>query len=141
MVVTYPKYIFGRGKVNVTQGGVTITDEKNRTEPFTFDDFALPDVISYLQNETNLTRRTLAEMLIRSKRLNDFRKNPQMFIDGAIAIIKNTMSKFVVDGIKYQRLGNSDIWAQELFESEELTGYIDQNMVRRDTTALRIHCL
>jgi len=130
LVVTYPKYIFGRGKVNVTQGGVTITDEKNRTEPFTFDDFALPDVISYLQNETNLTRRTLAEMLIRSKRLNDFRKNPQMFIDGAIAIIKNTMSKFVVDGIKYQRLGNSDIWAQELFESEELTGYIDQNMVQ-----------
>ena len=39
------------------------------------------------------------------------------------------MSKFVVDGIKYHRLGGSDIWAQELFESEELTGYIDQNMV------------
>lgn len=136
LVVTYPKYIFGRGKVNVTQGGVTITDEKNNTEPFTFDDFALPDVIGYLQNETNLTRRTLAEMLIRSKRLDDFRKNPQMFIDGAIAIIKNTMSKFVVDGIKYQRLGNSDIWAQELFESEELTGYIDQNMVQTTNNGL-----
>lgn len=136
LVVTYPKYIFGRGKVNVTQGGVTITDEKNNTEPFTFDDFALPDVIGYLQNETNLTRRTLAEMLIRSKRLDDFRKNPQMFIDGAIAIIKNTMSKFVVDGIKYQRLGNSDIWAQELFESEELTGYIDQNIVQTTNNGL-----
>ena len=136
LVVTYPKYIFGRGKVNVTQGGVTITDEKNNTEPFTFDDFALPDVIGYLQNETNLTRRTLAEMLIRSKRLDDFRKNPQMFIDGAIAIIKNTMSKFVVDGIKYQRLGNSDIWAQEFFESEELTGYIDQDMVQTTNNGL-----
>ena len=68
-------------------------------------------------------------MLIRSNRLDDFKKNPQMFIDGAIAIIKNVMSKFVVDGIKYHRLGESDIWAQELFESEELTGYIDQNMV------------
>lgn len=136
LVVTYPKYIFGRGKVNVTQGGVTITDEKNNTEPFTFDDFSLPDVIGYLQNETNLTRRTLAEMLIRSKRLDDFRKNPQMFIDGAIAIIKNTMSKFVVDGIKYQRLGNSDVWAQELFESEELTGYIDQNMVQTTNNGL-----
>ena len=129
LIVTYPKYIFGKGKVNVTQGGVTITDEKNQTQPFTFDDFAIPDVISYLQNETNLTRRTLAEMLIRSNRLDDFKKNPQMFIDGAIAIIKNVMSKFVVDGIKYHRLGESDIWAQELFESEELTGYIDQNMV------------
>lgn len=129
LIVTYPKYIFGKGKVNVTQGGVTITDEKNQTQPFTFDDFAIPDVISYLQNETNLTRRTLAEMLIRSNRLEDFKKNPQMFIDGAITIIKNVMSKFVVNGIKYHRLGESDIWAQELFESEELTGYIDQNMV------------
>jgi len=129
LIVTYPKYIFGKGKVNVTPGGVTITDEKNQTQPFTFDDFAIPDVISYLQNETNLTRRTLAEMLIRSNRLDDFKKNPQMFIDGAIAIIKNVMSKFVVDGIEYHRLGESDIWAQELFESEELTGYINQNMV------------
>lgn len=129
LTVTYPKYIFGKGKVNVTQSGVTITDEKNNTQPFTFDDFAIPDIISYLQNETNLTRRTLAEMLIRSDRLEDFKKNPQMFIDGAIAIIKNVMSKFVVDGIKYHRLGESDIWAQELFESEELTGYINQNMV------------
>lgn len=129
LVVTYPKYIFGKGKVNVTQSGVTITDEKNQTQPFTFDDFAIPDVISYLQNETNLTRRSLAEMLIRSNRLNDFKKNPQMFIDGAIAIIKNVMSKYVVDGIKYHKLGNDDIWAQELFENEELTGYIDKNMV------------
>jgi type III restriction enzyme len=136
LVVTYPKYIFGRGKVNVTQGGVTITDEKGHTEPFTFDEFALPDVISYLQNETNLTRRTLTEMLIRSGRLNDFRKNPQMFIDGAIVIIKNVMSKFVVDGIKYHRLGESDIWAQELFESEELTGYIDQNMIATEHNGL-----
>lgn len=131
LVVTYPKYIFGRGKVNVTRGGVTITDEKNNiTEPFTFDDFALPDVLSYLQNETNLTRRTLAEMLIRSGRLDDFRKNPQMFMDGAVAIIRNVMSKFLVDGIRYQRLGDSDIWAQELFQSEELTGYLDQNMIQ-----------
>ncbi len=136
LVVTYPKYIFGRGKVNVTPGGVTITDEKNNTEPFTFDDFALPDVISYLQNETNLTRRTLAEMLIHSRRLNDFRKNPQMFLDGTIAIIRDTMGKFMVDGIKYQRLGDSGIWAQELFESEELTGYLDQNMVQTEHNGL-----
>ena len=52
-----------------------------------------------------------------------------MFIDGAIAVIKNVMSKFVVDGIKYHKLGADEIWAQELFESEELTGYLHSNMV------------
>ena len=129
LVVTYPKYIYGKGKVNVTQGGVTITDEKGQTLPFTLDYFDYPDVISYLQNETNLTRRTLAQILVDSGRLEDFKKNPQMFIDGAIAIIKNVMSKFVVDGIKYHKLGTDEIWAQELFESEELTGYLHSNMV------------
>jgi Restriction endonuclease len=97
--------------------------------PFTFDDFEYPDVISYLQNETNLTRRTLAQILIDSGRIDDFKKNPQMFIDGAVAIIKNVMSKFVVDGIKYHKLGDDEIWAQELFESEELSGYLNSNMV------------
>ena len=129
LVVTYPKYIYGKGKVNVTQGGVTITDEKGQTFPLTLDDFEYPDVISYLQNETNLTRRTLAQILIDSGRIDDFKKNPQMFIDGAIAIIKDVMSKFVVDGIQYHKLGADEIWAQELFENEELCGYLNSNMV------------
>ncbi len=129
LVVTYPKYVYGKGKVNVTQGGVTVTDEKGQTLPFTFHDFEYPDVISYLQNETNLTRRTLAQILIDSGRINDFKKNPQMFIDGAIVIIKDIMSKFIVDGIRYHKLGNDEIWAQELFESEELSGYLNSNMV------------
>ena len=129
LVVTYPKYIYGRGKVDVTKAGVVITDEKGRSEPFTFDDFEYPDVISYLQNETNLTRKSIAQILIDSGRIEDFKKNPQMFIDGAIAIIKNVMSKFVVDGIKYHKLGNDEIWAQELFESEEISGYLNSNMV------------
>ena len=129
LVVTYPKYIFGRGKVDVTKAGVMITDETGKSEPFTFDDFEYPDVISYLQNETNLTRKSIAQILIDSGRIKDFKINPQMFIDGAIAIIKNVMSKFVVDGIKYHKLGNDNIWAQELFESEEVSGYLNSNMV------------
>ena len=129
LVVTYPKYIYGRGKVDVTKAGVVVTDEKGKSEPFTFKDFDYPDVISYLQNETNLTRRSIAQILIDSGRIEDFKKNPQMFIDGAIAIIKNVMSRFIVDGIKYHKLGNDDIWAQELFESEEVSGYLNDNMV------------
>jgi type III restriction enzyme len=37
----------------------------------------------------------------------------------------------VVDGIKYQRLGDSSYYAQELFEREELTGYL-KNMLDAD---------
>lgn len=34
----------------------------------------------------------------------------------------------IVDGIKYQRLGDDHFYAQELFEQEELTGYL-KNML------------
>lgn len=34
----------------------------------------------------------------------------------------------LVDGIKYQRLGQDEYYAQELFESQELTGYL-KNLV------------
>ena len=32
-----------------------------------------------------------------------------------------------MDGIKYQRIGNEEYYAQELFEQEELTGYYRGN--------------
>ncbi len=34
----------------------------------------------------------------------------------------------IVDGIKYQKIGNEYYYAQELFETEELTGYL-RNML------------
>lgn len=139
LVVTYPKYIYGRGKVDVTKAGVFVKDETGRSEPFTFRDFEYPDVISYLQNETNLTRRSIVRILMKSGRIDDFRKNPQMFIDGAIAIIKSVMSKFIVDGIKYYKLGNDEIWAQELFESEEISGYLNSNMVATPNRGIYEH--
>ncbi len=41
-----------------------------------------------------------------------------------------------MDGIKYQRLGDEYYYAQELFEQEELTGYL-KNMLAVDQVGLR----
>ena len=40
----------------------------------------LPDIIAYLQKETELTRHTLVTILKGSGRVGDFRINPQQFI-------------------------------------------------------------
>ena len=40
-----------------------------------------------------------------------------------------------MDGIKYQKIGDEEVWAQELFESEELTGYLGQNMLESAKSA------
>ncbi len=92
------------------------------------NDVPLPDLLTDLQDKTQLTRRTIVRILIESGRLNDFKRNPQQFIELAGETINRTKRLAIVDGIKYQRLGDEYYYAQELFEQEELTGYL-KNML------------
>ena len=87
-------------------------------------DIELPDLLTDLQDRTQLTRRTIYRILTGSRRLNDFKRNPQQFIELAAEAINRCKRLAVVDGIKYQRLGNECFYAQELFEQKELTGYL-----------------
>jgi len=89
----------------------------------------IPDIIGYLQNETNLTRKTIVEILLQSKTIDQFKENPQRYIEQVAQIIKATMRLFIIDGIKYTKLGDEEYYAQELFETEELTGYLSKNMI------------
>ncbi|HNV19055.1 MAG TPA: hypothetical protein PKX22_06520 [Rectinema sp.] len=59
-----------------------------------------------------------------SKRLEDFKANPQAFIDIAIKTINDCKHIALVDGIKYERIGNDYYYAQELFLNKELSGYL-----------------
>ncbi len=88
----------------------------------------LPDILTELQDRTQLTRRSICRILIGSQRLNDFKRNPQQFIELAASIINRCKRRVLVDGIKYQRIGDRSCYAQELFEQEELTGYL-RNML------------
>ncbi len=92
-------------------------------------DVPLPDLLTDLQDKTQLTRRSIARILQESGRLEDFRRNPQQFIELAAETIIRTKHLAIVDGIRYRRLGQDGaFYAQELFEEEELTGYL-RNLV------------
>jgi type III restriction enzyme len=88
----------------------------------------LPDLLTDLQDKTNLTRRSIVEILRRSRRLNDFKRNPQQFIDLSVEAINRTKRLALVDGIRYQCMGKDHYYAQELFEKEELTGYLKNTL-------------
>ena len=88
----------------------------------------LPDLLTELQDRTQLTRRSIYRILCGSGRLDDFRRNPQRFIELAAQAIGRCKRQAMVDGIKYQRLGDEHYYAQELFETEELSGYL-KNML------------
>jgi len=101
------------------------TKETNTSAPVTLDegDIALPDILTELQDTTKLTRRSILRILAESGRLDDFRHNPQQFIELSTEIINRAKSMALVDGIRYQRTGNESFYTQQLFETKELSGY------------------
>ena len=111
------------------RGGVS-SEETTVAAPIIIEetDIELPDLLTDLQDKTQLTRRSLVRILTDSNRLDDFKRNPQQFVELATESINRTKRLALVDGIKYQRIGDEDYYAQELFEQEELTGYL-KNML------------
>lgn len=132
LVVGKPRFITRKATIDVTRGGVEAGEVQERTAVYDARDYELPDIVTYLQNETNLTRRSIVRILVESGRLADFKNNPQKFIEQVSAIIRDQMRLFIVDGIKYQRLGDEDFYAQELFEDNELFGYLRKNMLEAE---------
>jgi len=129
LIVGKTKVVYRRDLTGITRGGVVSNEVREAVHVYGTRDYVLPDIVSYLQNETNLTRRAIVDILIKSKRLEDFKNNPQKFIDETIQIIRRTMRRFIVDGIKYHMIGGDYYWAQELFEDKELYGYLSKNMI------------
>ena len=99
-----PKIRVAAGQVQIAKGGVTTTAMTAAVEQPAAVIQALPDVLAYLQNETELTRSTLVRILKGSGRLVDVFVNPQRFLDQVAAILKHELHRLLVDGIKYERL-------------------------------------
>ena len=66
-------------------------------------DIELPDLLTDLQDRTQLTRRSIISILIGSGRLDDFKRNPQLFIEQTAEVINRCKRLALVDGIKYQK--------------------------------------
>jgi len=49
-----------------------------------------------------------------------------------LKIISSKMRHLLVDGIKYTKIGDSEYYAQELFENTELFGYLSKNMMESE---------
>lgn len=118
-----------KADIAIGKAGVEATEREGAaTVVLDEADIELPDLLTELQDRTHLTRRTIHRVLTGSLRLDDFKRNPQQFIELAAEAINRCKRLAVVDGIKYQRIGAEQYYAQELFEHEELTGYL-KNML------------
>lgn len=123
------RFIYRKAKTEIDRGGIHANLVKETASVYESRSFELPDLITYLQNETNLTRRTIVRIINDSGRLDSFKNNPQKFIEQVSTIIKNQMRLFVVDGITYHKMGDDEYYSQELFNDNELFGYLQKNML------------
>jgi type III restriction enzyme len=125
------KYKYFKVKTEITKGGVGVVTGSNvedSIDSYTVSRPNIPDILSYIQSETSLTRRSIADIIVNSKTEIYLKRNPQRYVDEAIKIIKNTMSHFIIDGIKYEKLDN-EFYGQELFDTNELKVHFKDGMI------------
>ncbi len=122
-----------KADIAIGKAGIEATEQQEGAATVVLDeaDIGLPDILTDLQDRTQLTRRSIHRILKESERLDDFKRNPQQFIELAAEAIKRCKRLAIVDGIKYQRLGDEHYYAQELFEQEEMTGYLKNLIAAR----------
>jgi type III restriction enzyme len=85
----------------------------------------IPDILGHVQRETELTRSTIARILVESGRLSDVTKNPQQFLDRATKEIRKALDDMMIDGIKYERVEGHE-YEMRLFEDKEITSYVEK---------------
>jgi type III restriction enzyme len=127
------KISFTTAQLSLSKAGVEAQALAAKTESVEYRG-PLPDILAYLQNETELTRSTLVRILNESGRLGDFLINPQRFMDAVAAILKSELHQLIVDGIKYERIPSNEPeseWRMELFRNEELINYLKALQVKK----------
>jgi type III restriction enzyme len=111
--------------LNITQAGIeqdrVILSKTVTVKPHRF----LPDILAYLQRETELTRATLVEILKQSGRLKEFTVNPQVFMTESARLINRALHEMVIEGIKYEQI-KDQYYEMRLFEEPEIEEYLNR---------------
>ncbi len=116
-----------RAGVKVLRGGAKGEELGTRSADLK-GSYDLPDIITELQEATSLTRKTIVDILIGSKRLSEFIGNPNDFIGMTKRALQSELAKIVVDGIQYERIAGSVYELRELQRDgeEEKERFLDQ---------------
>ena len=83
----------------------------------------LPDILAFLQSRTELTRCTLVQILRGSKRLDDFRINPQSFMEVVAQEISRALHDLMLGGVQYDKIPNQQ-WEMSRIEREAEEGIV-----------------
>ena len=83
----------------------------------------LPDILGFLQKESELTRHTLAKILKQSGRLNEFKLNPQAFMVAVADAIGKALHDLILEGIQYEQVPGQS-WEMSRIEQDAEKGIV-----------------
>jgi type III restriction enzyme len=111
---------FTTAATTLRKAGVAATPESQSHQELRYEG-PLPDLLAYLQAQTDLTRSTLQRVVKTSGRLEEFLINPQEFMDTTVGALRTAMLELLIDGIQYERIPEAEpdhVWQQEqIFEA------------------------
>jgi type III restriction enzyme len=82
----------------------------------------IPNILEAIQKRTSMTRKVIFDVLDASNMFENVPTNPQQVIDEVSTAINRCKQRQAVDGIKYEKTGQS--YNMELFENKELEAYL-----------------
>ena len=92
----------------VSEAGFTYTADENRN---------YPDLIRRLQDATELLRKTIIDIIVKSGRLSEFYINPEEYIKQVSKILSDVKKVNLTDGIKYEKV--DEYYEQDLIFNDE----------------------
>lgn len=116
--------------VDITKKGVIDKGHqiKDLGAVYEYESMNYPDFIRRLQDSTDLMRKTIIEIIVKSGRLEEFYINPEEWIKQVSKILLSVKKENLTDGIKYEKV--DDYYEQDfIFNDEELYGYKNRNVL------------
>lgn len=89
--------------------------------------YEIPDFVAYIQSKTELTRDTITQILLQSRRMGEIFNNPQLFMDTVVRIIRHELDRIKINDIRYEKVKGQE-YEMSLFESAEVEQY-SENLV------------
>jgi len=121
--------------VDINKSGVIGTGTQLREQEVVYGEEEkryYPDVIRRLQDSTQLLRKTILNILVRSGRFSEFYVNPEQFIKQVSKILLNVKKDNLTEGIEYKKV--DEYYEQDfIFNDDELYGYKNKNLVEVDS--------
>ena len=112
-----PKITIRVADIKHKRSGLQAAEVQTKRDVDTDKPTFVPDILADLQNETDLTRKTIVRVLTESGRLDDFLVNPQAFLQLSSRTINAVLRSQVLSGIEYEEIAGS-VWEMRRLEPE-----------------------